>query len=84
MVSDLLAFVSHFQQEKKITEEMRQNIAEELSDLVMFTIYTIILYIVILVNKAEFTVVSKNEIQSMFEGQHTRTLAFTSIRSVKE
>jgi hypothetical protein len=63
---------------------MRQNIAEELSDLVMFTIYTIILYIVILVNKAEFTVVSKNEIQSMFEGQHTRTLAFTSIRSVKE
>jgi hypothetical protein len=84
LVSDLLALVSHFQQEKKITEEMRQNIAEELSDLVMFTIYTIILYIVILVNKAEFTVVSKNEIQSMFEGQHTRTLAFTSIRSVKE
>ena len=68
-------------QERKMKDNLRKNFSEEIVDLVMFTVYILLLYIVILVNKDSSAVFSKKELENMFNGKHTRTLDFTSVKS---
>lgn len=63
---------------------LRAGIYNDLEDLVMYGIYNIMLYVVILLNKGDLTTISKTEVISMMEGQHTRTLSFSKIKSLPQ
>jgi hypothetical protein len=69
---------------RRIVGQLRRGIYDDLEDLFMYGVYNIILYIVILVNKGNLTTVSKAEVESMLQGEHTRTLAFSKIRTLMQ
>jgi hypothetical protein len=69
---------------RRIVVKLRRGIYDDLEDLFMYGVYNIILYIVILVNKGILTTVSKAEVESMLQGEHTRTLAFSKIRALRQ
>jgi hypothetical protein len=50
----------------------------------MFSIYIVVLYIVILANKDSLIIRSKILLEELLEGVHTRTLGFHGMESVNE
>ena len=49
----------------------------------MFTIYIVILYVVILANKDNLIVRGKTEMKEMMEGVHTRSLNFHDVETIE-
>ncbi|KYB25363.1 hypothetical protein TcasGA2_TC034437 [Tribolium castaneum] len=62
--------------QKQVVVERRRNVISELEDLVMFGIYVVILYVVVWSNKDRLIIGSKETMQDLMAGNHTRTLAF--------
>ncbi|KYB28219.1 uncharacterized protein LOC107397705 [Tribolium castaneum] len=69
---------------RRIVVELRKSIYEDLQDLFMYSLYNFILYMFILVYHGTLTTVSKSEIESMVQGEHTRTLKFSDIESIPD
>ncbi|RZC33520.1 REJ and/or PLAT domain containing protein, partial [Asbolus verrucosus] len=69
---------------RQIIVRLRRVIVDDLEDLLMYGVYNIILYVVILTNRGALTLASKSEMESMFEGAHTRTLPFSKVHSIEQ
>ncbi|XP_044270877.1 location of vulva defective 1-like isoform X3 [Tribolium madens] len=64
---------------KRLLLKRRLSIIAELEDLLMFTIYITILYVIILANKDILMIYGKREMSEIVEGFFTRTLKFSEI-----
>ncbi|RZC34880.1 polycystic kidney disease protein 1-like 2, partial [Asbolus verrucosus] len=70
--------------EKKMFLQRRREVIAEFEDLMMFSIYIIILYVVVLVNKDSFIVSSKKVMLDVMDGLHTRSMDFYRVGSFEE
>jgi hypothetical protein len=71
-------------QEKQMILRRRRHIITELEDLVMFTIYVIILYVVILADKDSLVVRGKTAMEEMMRGVHTSSISFEDLEHVEQ
>ncbi|XP_044256753.1 uncharacterized protein LOC123006379 [Tribolium madens] len=69
---------------RRIVVELRRSIYDDLQDLFMYSLYNIILYMFVLVYQGTLTTVSKSEVESMVQGEHTRSLQFSEISTISE
>jgi hypothetical protein len=60
----------------------RKHIIAELEDLVMFSIYIVILYVVILAHKDSLVARGETEMVEMLKGVHVNHITFPSISTV--
>ncbi|XP_064211142.1 uncharacterized protein LOC107398588 [Tribolium castaneum] len=62
----------------------RYSIISEFEDLLMFSIYIVILYVVVLANKDRLMVVSKNDMRDLLTGLHTRSITFENLDELEK
>lgn len=66
-------------------ELARAKIIELLQDLIMFTVYLVLLYIVLLANRDSYMVYSQQNMEQLFIfGKHNRTKGFMDIVKTDE
>lgn len=56
----------------------------EFKDLFMFSIYVIILYAIVLIDKNSLNIYSKKTVMDVMEGKFTRTQSFSGIKTISE